>query len=83
MKSPRSAETTNKIIESNDLTPPEKKRRLREKGESITAALKDVALAHHEDIFNVLGNLASEDDKSEAADIISGTTKTNILAPRR
>ena len=33
-------------------------------------------MAHHEDIFNVLGNLTSEDDTSEAADIISGTTET-------
>ena len=76
LKTPRSAESTNNIIESNDLSPPEKKRRLKHKGETITAALKDVAFAHNEDLFNALGNLASEDDKSEAADIISVTTKT-------
>ena len=79
LKTPRSAESTNNIIESNHLSPPEKKRRLKDKGETITAALKDVALAHNEDLFNVLGNLASEDDKSEAADIISVTTKTVFL----
>ena len=76
LKTPRSAESTNNIIESNGLSPPEKKRRLKHKGETITAALKDVAFAHNEDLFNALGNLASEDDKSEAADIISVTTKT-------
>ena len=31
LKTPRSAESTNNIIESNDLSPPQKKRRLKEK----------------------------------------------------
>ena len=67
--------STSMLIDSNDITPPEKKQRLEEKEVRVTEALKDVAVAHHEDIFSVLGNLASQNEKSEAADIIKGTTR--------
>ena len=51
--------STSMLIDSSNINPPEKKQRLEEKEVRVTKALKDVAIAHHEDIFSVLSNLAS------------------------
>lgn len=62
------------ILESNEISPPEKKRRIKDKGEIIANSLKNVADAHRENILTVLGNVASEDVHSDVCDIIVGAT---------
>ena len=70
--SPRSS--TTRLLASEDITPPEKKRRLKEKGQVVLNTLKDVSAAYHEDIFSIFGNLVSEDKSSEATNILRGAS---------
>lgn len=62
------------ILRSNEISPPDKKRRIKDKGKIIAKSLKNVADAHREDILTVLGDIASEDLQSDASDILVGAT---------
>ncbi|CAB4044125.1 Hypothetical predicted protein, partial [Paramuricea clavata] len=42
------------------------------KGEQIANELKEVELGHGEDVFSMLGNIASEDTKSDVSSILLG-----------
>ena len=55
----RTSLSTTDIFESSEISPPEKKRRIIETGAVLANALKEVAAAHNESIFTVLGNVAS------------------------
>ena len=62
ISTPRSS--TSALMRSNEITPQERKRRIKMKGEQFFKSLKVVADAHHENIYEVIGNLASEGDLS-------------------
>lgn len=53
----RTCLSTTDIVESCKISPPEKNRRTAERGAVIANELKDVAAAHNENIFKVLGNV--------------------------
>ena len=70
ISTPRSS--TSALIRSNEITPQERKRRIKMKGERFFKSLKVVADAHHGNIYEVIGNLASEGDLSYSDMIVMG-----------
>ena len=71
ISTPRSS--TSALICSNEITPQERKRCIKMKGEQFLKSLKVVADAHQENINEVIGNLVSEGDLSYS-DIVVGAT---------
>ena len=71
ISTPRSS--TSALIRSNEITPQERKRRIKMKGEQFFKSLKVVADAHQENIHEIISNLASEGDLSYS-DIVLGAT---------
>ena len=71
-RTPNSQLTTSQILNSRELTPPEKKRTINAKGEVIGNAVKDIAHYFGEDAFSMFGNVALQDTMSEVADMIRG-----------
>ena len=69
ISTPRSS--TSALIRLNEITPQERKRRIKMKGEQFLKSLKVVADAHQENINEVIGNLASEGGLSYS-DIVVG-----------
>ena len=57
----------------NEITPPEKKCRIQEKGRHFTIALQNIADEHREDVFQVLGNMAVHGDPVSSK-VITGAT---------
>ena len=76
--------STSEIIASCEITPPEKKRKMRVKGEYIADALKALALDNGEDVFSMLGDIASQDVKSDIASMLVGANNVMFsqLGPR-
>mgnify|MGYP002804223576 CR=1 FL=1 len=70
----RARMSTTEIVESTKISPPEKKRRISETRVVIVDTLKKVAGMHNEDIFTVLGNIASLDEDSEICNIFQRST---------
>ena len=70
----RTSMSTTEIVESSEISPPEKKRRISETGVAMANTLKRVAAMHNEDIFTVLGNIASLDENSEICNILQCLT---------
>ena len=70
----RTCLSTTDIVESSEISPPEKKRRILETGAVLTSALKAVAYAHNKNIFTALGTVASQDERSEISNILSCST---------
>ena len=68
--------STTEIVESSEISPPEKKRRMSETGVAMANTLKRVAAMQNEDIFTVLalGNIASLDENSEICNILQCST---------
>ncbi|CAB3982698.1 Hypothetical predicted protein, partial [Paramuricea clavata] len=64
--------STSELLNSCEITPPERRRQMKIKGEQIANELKEVALGHGEDVFSMLGNIASEDTKSDVSSILLG-----------
>lgn len=73
-RTPNSHLNTSQILNSRELTPPEKKRTIKAKGEMIGNAVKDIAHNFGEDVFSMFGNIASQDTKAEVADMLRGAT---------
>ena len=71
ISTPRSS--TSALIWLNEITPQERKHRIKMKGEQFFKSLKVVADAHQENIHEIIGNLASEGDLSYS-DIVLGAT---------
>ena len=69
--------STTEIVEAAEISPPEKKRRVAKTGVVMANALKRVAAIHNENIFTVLGNVASLDENSEITNILQ--CSTNVL----
>ena len=69
--------STTEIVEAAEISPPEKKRRVAKTGVVMTNALKRVAAIHNENIFTVLGNVASLEENSEITNILQ--CSTNVL----
>ena len=64
---------TSALLSMNEITPPEKKRRIPEKGCHFTIALQNIADEHREDVFQVLGNMALYGDRVSSK-VITGVT---------
>ena len=69
--SPRAS--TSALIKSNEITPQEKKRRIKTKGEQFMKSLNVVASAYQENINEIIGNMASEGNRVYS-DIVIGST---------
>ena len=69
--SPRAS--TSALIKSKEISPQEKKLRIKAKGEQFMKSLNVVAYAYQENINEVIGNLASEGDRVYS-DIVMGAT---------
>ena len=61
------------LLSMNEITPPEKKRHIKEKGRHFTIALQNIADEHREDVFQVLGNMAVHGDPVSSK-VITGAT---------
>ena len=82
----RTSMSTTEIVESSEISPPEKKRRISETGVVAMAnTLKRVVAMHNEDIFTVLGNIALLDENSEMCNILQCSTDVlfSKLLPRK
>lgn len=55
LKSPSSESSTSALYSSNEITPPEKKSRIEQKGRPFTTALQRIADEQRENIYEVLG----------------------------
>ena len=69
--------STTEIVEAPEILPPEKKQRVPKTGVVMANALKRVAAIHNENMFTVLGNVASPDENSEITNILQ--CSTNVL----
>lgn len=65
--------STSALIKSKEISPQEKKLRIKAKGEQFMKSLNVVAYAYQENINEVIGNLASEGDRVYS-NIVMGAT---------